>query len=183
MSSMMMQNKNYCLALALSIGITLSGYGQTDERSKLPGAFENAQDIEKQTKTFAPFYADRENGFYEVAEAEYSGKPVLKIHPTLAFNAIRDVTTATGSYADGTPYAEIIVTFDRKGARKFRRMTRRNIQKPLAVVIDREVVFMPIIQQEISGGKLGISGRFSDEETTKMVEIFTARQGAVPPNK
>lgn len=53
-------------------------------------------------------------------------------------------------------------------------MTRRNIQKPLAVVIDREVVFMPIIQQEISGGKLGISGRFSDEETTKMVEIFTA---------
>jgi len=72
----------------------------------------------------------------------------------------------------------IQLQFSKEGGEKFEKITSENIGKPLAIILDNEVVSAPVIQETISGGQAAISGDFSLEEAKKLALQLNA--GALP---
>lgn len=64
------------------------------------------------------------------------------------------------------------------GARKFAEITKKNIGKPFAIVLDKKVISAPVIQTVISGGSGIISGHFSATEARQLAVLL--RSGALP---
>ncbi|PIU50615.1 MAG: protein translocase subunit SecD [Desulfobacterales bacterium CG07_land_8_20_14_0_80_52_14] len=72
----------------------------------------------------------------------------------------------------------VSLSFDKKGARIFERITEENVKKRLAIVLDQNVYSAPVIQEKISGGQARITGNFTLEEARDLAIIL--RAGALP---
>jgi preprotein translocase subunit SecD len=83
---------------------------------------------------------------------------------------------AYNSYYKGSPV--IIFQFNHEGTQKFSEITRNNIGKFLAIVLDNEVIMAPKINSVISNGSGMISGNFTEEEAIQMAKIL--KSGALP---
>ena len=75
---------------------------------------------------------------------------------------------------------EPVVTFslDDIGAKQFGEMTRANIGRALAIVLDNDVITAPVIQSVIAGGRGEITGSFSSVEASNLALLL--RAGALP---
>jgi preprotein translocase subunit SecD len=71
-------------------------------------------------------------------------------------------TTSSTSNVPGRP--EIDITFTPKGRKKFAEVTRENINKQLAIVVDGQVIDAPIIRTEIPSGTVMVVGNFTRSE-------------------
>ncbi len=69
-------------------------------------------------------------------------------------------------------------TFDSAGARRFADITRANVGKPFAIVLDNKVISAPVIREPITGGRGQISGRFDAKTATDLALLL--RAGALP---
>ena len=65
-----------------------------------------------------------------------------------------------------------------RGASEWARLTRQNIGKQIAIVLDGTVYSYPVVNQEISGGSSEISGHFTVEEATDLVNVL--KSGKLP---
>ena len=74
------------------------------------------------------------------------------------------------------PYVSI--TFDKKGARLFERVTGENVNKRLSIVLDNNIYSAPVIQEKIAGGQARITGAFTTEEARDLAIVL--RAGALP---
>ena len=74
------------------------------------------------------------------------------------------------------PYVSL--SFDKKGARLFERITEENVKKRLAIILDKTVYSAPVIQEKISGGQARITGNFTAEEARDLAIVL--RAGALP---
>ena len=74
------------------------------------------------------------------------------------------------------PY--VAITFDSIGAMIFQEVTRANVKKRLAIVLDDNIYSAPVIQEEIGGGRAQITGQFTTEEARDLAIIL--RAGALP---
>lgn len=72
----------------------------------------------------------------------------------------------------------IEIQFNDDGAKLFEEITGKNIQKPLAIFIDNDLISAPVVQDKISGGKATITGNFTVDEVVRDVNLFNA--GALP---
>lgn len=70
--------------------------------------------------------------------------------------------------------ATVTLKLNTEGARMLSRITRENIYKQIAVVIDNTVVFNPYINAEINGGIINISGNLSSEEANYLASLLNA---------
>ncbi len=68
--------------------------------------------------------------------------------------------------------------FDSLGARRFADVTRQNVGKPFAIVLDDKVISAPIIREPITGGRGQISGRFTARDAQDLSVLL--RAGALP---
>jgi preprotein translocase subunit SecD len=68
--------------------------------------------------------------------------------------------------------------FDQTGARKFGRVTSKNVGRLLAIVLDGKVISAPRINEPITGGSGIITGQFSVGETQRVSLLL--RAGALP---
>jgi len=68
--------------------------------------------------------------------------------------------------------------FNTKGAERFGRLTRENVGKPFAIILDDVIVSAPRINEPILGGSGQISGNFTVEETADLSIVL--RSGALP---
>ncbi len=69
-------------------------------------------------------------------------------------------------------------TFDSAGAREFGDVTRANVGRRLAIVLDRKIISAPVIQSVIAGGKGQITGSFTVQQATDLALLL--RAGALP---
>jgi protein-export membrane protein SecD len=69
-------------------------------------------------------------------------------------------------------------TFDRVGAKKFGRVTKDNVGKRLAIVLDSKIISAPSIREPILGGTGQISGNFTFQSATDLSLLL--RSGALP---
>ena len=128
--------------------------------------------VEKPKNKFEPIPVNKENGFYATIDYNHSNpeKDIkLEDKPSLTTKDILEVKKVFSSYND---QPEISIVFTKEGAKKFYLLTKNNIGKPIAIVIAKHIVSMPIVQMEIIGGKASISGDFSEDEIDKMIEIL-----------
>jgi preprotein translocase subunit SecD len=72
----------------------------------------------------------------------------------------------------------IAFSLDDDGARKFREYTTNNVGNALAIVLDKEVISVPVVRQAITNGEGSISGNFSPEEAGDLA--VQLRYGALP---
>jgi preprotein translocase subunit SecD len=99
---------------------------------------------------------------------------------------VKKATALTGAYLTDArvqidsqynePYVSI--TFDKKGARLFERITAENVKKRLAIVLDGNIYSAPVIQEKIAGGEARITGNFTTEEARDLAIVL--RAGALP---
>lgn len=86
-------------------------------------------------------------------------------------SAIISASLVTGpSKAD----LRIGLTMNAEGTIKWARITRENINRCIAVVLNGKVISYPRVQAEISGEKTEISGDFSAEEANDLVNILNS---------
>jgi len=77
---------------------------------------------------------------------------------------------------DGKP--QVALSFNNEGARLFGDITKRNIGKPLAIVVDNFLISAPTVQQAISEGNAVITGNFTVDEAKKLT--IAINSGALP---
>ena len=73
---------------------------------------------------------------------------------------------------------QVSLTFTPEGAKKFEEVTRQNIGKRLAIVLDGRVYTAPVIRQAITGGQAVIEGLSSVEEASEIALVL--RSGSLP---
>ncbi|MCA9374202.1 protein translocase subunit SecF [Candidatus Peregrinibacteria bacterium] len=74
------------------------------------------------------------------------------------------------------PYVSII--FDDEGARIFEELTRKNLNKQIAIFVGGVAVSAPNVNQVISGGRAQITGQFSVDEAEQLARDLNT--GAIP---
>ena len=77
---------------------------------------------------------------------------------------------------DGRPVVNI--TFDGTGSQRFARVTRENVGKPFAIILDNVVISAPNINEPILGGQAQISGSFTVETADALA--ISLRSGRLP---
>jgi SecD/SecF fusion protein len=68
--------------------------------------------------------------------------------------------------------------FDSRGAQRFAEITRANVGKPFAIVLDGKVLSAPVIREPITGGSGQISGSFTTRTAHDLAVML--RAGALP---
>ena len=68
--------------------------------------------------------------------------------------------------------------FNSSGARKFAEVTKANVGKPFAIVLDNKVISAPVINEPIPGGAGQISGNFTVQSANDLAILL--RAGALP---
>ena len=88
------------------------------------------------------------------------------------------ITDAKDQFDPITGKPEVSMTMNSDGARRWADLTKRNIQRAVAIVLDDAVYSAPNVQTEIDGGQSSISGNFTIEETKDLAN--TLKSGRMP---
>ena len=84
------------------------------------------------------------------------------------------ITDASGDFAQNSSKAEVSMKMNAEGAETWRRLTKDNIGKSIAIVLDDYVYSFPTVQGEISGGSSSITGNFDITEAKDLANILKA---------
>jgi SecD/SecF fusion protein len=68
--------------------------------------------------------------------------------------------------------------FDSAGARRFAEITKANVGRPFAIVLDGKVISAPVIREPITAGRGQISGNFTTQSANDLAVLL--RAGALP---
>lgn len=82
------------------------------------------------------------------------------------------------TFPENSSEPQISISFDSEGKKLFGQITERNIQKPLAIFLDNELISAPIVQDKITQGEAVITGDFTIESANHLVIQLNA--GALP---
>lgn len=88
------------------------------------------------------------------------------------------VTDAKDQFNNLTGSPEVSMTMNSDGARRWAALTKANVGKAIAIVLDGTVYFAPRVNGEISGGQSSISGNFTIEDTKDLAN--TLKSGRMP---
>ncbi|MBN9090423.1 MAG: protein translocase subunit SecD [Reyranella sp.] len=85
---------------------------------------------------------------------------------------------ANASFDQRTGEPIVQFRFDSEGGRRFADITRRNVDKPFAIVLDGRILSAPVIREPITGGAGQISGSFTVQSAKDLAVLL--RAGALP---
>ncbi len=89
-----------------------------------------------------------------------------------------ELTDAQPGFDPRTSEPIVNFRFNSSGARKFAQVTKDNIGRPFAIVLDNEVISAPYIRDAITQGAGQISGNFTVESANNLAILL--RAGALP---
>lgn len=88
------------------------------------------------------------------------------------------VTDARQDFGQTQASAEVTMNMNSEGAKTWARMTKKNIGKSIAILLDDYVVSFPTVQTEITGGRSQITGNFTVEEAKDLANML--KSGKMP---
>ena len=99
--------------------------------------------------------------------ASGGGRETLQVQktPLLDYTAISSATVIRDP-SSGAP--AISIEFSEEGKELFAAVTKENLNKRLAIVLDGQLYSAPVIRSEISGGKAQITGSFTEEQAREL---------------
>ncbi|MFO7868955.1 MAG: protein translocase subunit SecDF [Bacteroidales bacterium] len=118
----------------------------------------------------------QENGFYTLVALKdlgANGRPALDGEV---------VVNARPEFSQTSSYASVQMTMNNEGAREWRRLTKDNKGRSVAIVLDGYVYSFPTVQNEISDGISSITGNFTIAEATDMANILKSGKLAAKAN-
>jgi protein-export membrane protein SecD len=89
-----------------------------------------------------------------------------------------DLTDARAANNPQTGEWVVDFTFNSEGARRFADVTRANVNRRFAIVLDGKVISAPVIREPITGGRGQISGQFTAASANDLAVLL--RAGALP---
>ncbi len=88
------------------------------------------------------------------------------------------VTDAKDQFNNLTGQPEVSMSMNTDGARRWAALTKANVGRAIAIVLDGSVYSAPRVNGEISGGQSSISGNFTIEDTKDLAN--TLKSGRMP---
>lgn len=82
----------------------------------------------------------------------------------------------TGGTAANQPI--VVLHFNAEGAKLFEKITSENVGKPIAILLDGQVISSPVVQEAITGGDATIQGNFTPQQGRDLVQNLNF--GALP---
>ena len=82
------------------------------------------------------------------------------------------VTNARAEFGNGSATAEVSMSMNAEGSKDWARLTKDNVGKQIAIVLDGYVYSAPNVNGEISGGQSSITGDFSILEAKDLASIL-----------
>lgn len=80
--------------------------------------------------------------------------------------------------SQGVGSPQVALQFDAEGTKLFAEITKKNIGKPVAIFLDKEIISQPTVQNEIVAGQAVITGNFTMQEANALVKRLN--EGALP---
>ncbi|MCR4958790.1 MAG: protein translocase subunit SecDF [Prevotella sp.] len=105
---------------------------------------------------------------YAIKVTDPQGKPAMS----------GDVIVSASDGYDQMGKPDVSMQMDSKGTREWARLTRENINKSIAIVLDDVVYSAPNVNSEIDGGNSQITGNFTIEDTKDLAN--TLNSGKMP---
>ncbi|MDE5996784.1 MAG: protein translocase subunit SecD [Muribaculaceae bacterium] len=138
-------------------------------KQKLPSDFHAAWEV----KAVEVPVADAQGNPIPKGNGEYKTTPywqliALKGEPALEGDA---VTSASSEY-DNMRGNTVNMRMNDRGAREWATITRSNIGRPIAIVLDEHVYSFPNVNNEITGGSSEITGNFTPEEANDLANVL-----------
>lgn len=129
-------------------------------------------------KEFKPLWTvkplDKEGKFLELVALRM---PARVNTAPLEGDAITDARKQKGQFSNNW---EIGMSMNAEGARTWKRLTRENIGKSIAIVLDDNVYSYPTVQGEIPGGNSQITGNFTLNEAEDLANILKVGKMPAP---
>ena len=144
----------------------------------IPGVIPDMEALTKEkdntTGTVVPFAVKRGDGFYTIVETEKSAGvlPVLTPKPFLTKTDISKTSVQVSER--GEPVVQI--TFTKTGAHKLKQLAAANTGKPIAIVVNKKVIAMPVIVSAVMGNPINIEGGFSLEEARTIADLLKTKK-------
>ena len=142
---------------------------------------EVAREGQKRLRVDIPGVENAEEAIREIGQTaqllflDESGKVLLT--GDMVSHAAKEVGAAEkGGMAQ--PYVSL--EFNKEGTQLFAEATAQNLNKQIAIVIDKEVVSAPRVNSAIKDGKAMITGQFTPEEAERTAALI--RAGSLPFN-
>ncbi len=96
-------------------------------------------------------------------------RPILLYKQTLLTgDRLKEAKVGIDDY--GKP--AVSIAFDGEGAKIFERITRENVNRQMAIVLDGVIHSAPLIREPISGGSAQITGSFTHDEAAKLAIVL-----------
>lgn len=105
-------------------------------------------------------------GFWQATDL--TGKDLLKA----------DITYENQNQGMGQSQPVVSLSFNNAGKEKFSKLTKDNLQKQIAIVLDNRIVSAPTVQAEITDGKAIITGQKDIKEAKKLADRLN--EGVLP---
>jgi preprotein translocase subunit SecD len=116
------------------------------------------------------------NDYYEDSDTlpgywqptELTGKDLIKA----------DITYENQDQSMGQSQPVVSLSFNNAGKEKFAKLTKENLQKQIAIVLDNRIVSAPTVQSEITDGKAIITGQKDIKEAKMLADRLN--EGVLP---
>jgi len=95
--------------------------------------------------------------------------------PAMDGKYVTDARPSTDPY---TGEFEVSMNMNKEGAKRWANLTRENVGKAIAIVLDGVVYSAPNVNEEITGGSSSISGNFTQTDATDLANIL--KSGKMP---
>jgi len=90
------------------------------------------------------------------------------------------ITDARQEFGQDRATAEVTMAMNSNGTNEWARITRNNIGRSIAIVLDGAVYSWPRVNDEIKGGRSQITGDFTLEEATDLANVLKAGKMSAP---
>jgi len=90
------------------------------------------------------------------------------------------VTSARDEFSQNSSYAQVSMSMNSEGTKKWARLTKENIGKCVAIVLDNMVYSAPVVNDEIPNGTSSISGHFTPEDAKDLANVLKSGKMSAP---
>ena len=165
------------LQLSGATGSACIGYAHYADTAQINRYFEMPQIKQLFPREFQPKWAVKASEFFEgdnifelvaIKSTSRDGKAPLD------GGAVSDASVQYGNNGE----IHVSMTMNAEGANTWARLTRDNVGKQIAIVLDGMVYSYPNVQNEITGGNSQITGNFTLEEAEDLANVL--KSGKLP---
>lgn len=115
------------------------------------------------------FYKEDEKSKYSFLDNEKKEPIFIADSPFCTINEIKQAVVDIGING----LVEIQIEFNDAGKEYFRKATKESIGKRIALIVDDSLIVAPVVITEIEGGKISLTGNYTEESATNIVSKLT----------